>query len=71
MKFYLMLVSQHIGDVCLYIIIILAGIDYIGVLDYALKAIIGSGIWFGFRVLGDYFTTKIKRSLNHQKQDQP
>jgi len=69
MKLYQALVSEHIGMVSLYLVITLAGIDYSGILDYALKAALGSGIWFGFRMLGDYYSAKIRRTVNHGKKD--
>lgn len=70
MKLYQLMVSEHIGAVSLYLVIILAGIDYTSILDYALKAALGSGIWFGFRMLGDYYSAKIRRRINHDKKDQ-
>lgn len=62
------MVSEHIHTIFLYLLIMLAGIDYTGIIDYVLKAALGSAIWFGFRVLGDYYSTKIKRSINHSKE---
>jgi hypothetical protein len=70
MRLYQLMVSEHIGAVSLYLVITLAGIDYSGILDYALKAALGSGIWFGFRMLGDYYSAKVKRSVNHNKKNQ-
>jgi uncharacterized membrane protein YciS (DUF1049 family) len=70
MKLYHLLVSEHINANILYLIVTLANIDYVGVIDYALKAILGSAVWFGFRVMGDYYTQKIKRSANQTKNGQ-
>ena len=63
------MMSQHINGVGLYLIIMLAGIDYAGILDYGLKAAMGSIVWFGFKLLGDYYSAKIKRSVHNPKKD--
>ncbi len=34
--------------------IFLANIDITGLLDYAVKAVIGGGIWLGFKMTADY-----------------
>jgi len=68
MKLYQLLVSPNINGTILYLIILLANIDYQGILDYGLKALIGSIIWFGFRVIGDYYTQKIKHHFNHKQK---
>lgn len=38
--------------------IFLANIDLTGVLDYAVKAVIGGGIWLGFKMVADYVERK-------------
>jgi hypothetical protein len=40
--------------------ILLANLDYSGLLDYALKALIGGAIWMGFKLTSDYFSRKFK-----------
>jgi hypothetical protein len=40
--------------------ILCANLDYAGLFDYALKAIIGGAIWMTFKLAGDYFTDKSK-----------
>lgn len=40
--------------------ILCANLDYAGLLDYALKAIIGGMIWMGFKMAGDYLNKKTK-----------
>ncbi len=62
--------SQHINAIFLYLLIMLAGIDYAGILDYGLKAATGSIVWFGFKLLGDYYSAKINRAVNNQKKEQ-
>jgi hypothetical protein len=70
MKFIQFLISDQISPTILYLIIVFANIDYVGVLDYSIKAIIGSAVWFGFRALGDFTSQKIKRNFNHKKEKQ-
>lgn len=41
--------------------ILLANLDYSGLADYALKAIVGGVIWMAFKVGGDYISERIKK----------
>jgi hypothetical protein len=70
MKLYALLMSQNISGAVLYLIITLANIDYVGILDYAIKATLGSLIWFGFKVWADYYAKKINKN-NNEKPKQP
>ncbi|RYY91028.1 MAG: hypothetical protein EOO15_00365 [Chitinophagaceae bacterium] len=42
--------------------ILLANLDFTGLLDYALKATIGGAIWLGYKITADY----IERKRNKQ-----
>jgi hypothetical protein len=42
-------------------VILLANVDFAGLTDYALKAVIGGGIWLAFKLASDYLETKIKK----------
>jgi len=37
-----------------------ANIDLTGLADYALKALIGAIIWFGFKIATEHFSAKLK-----------
>lgn len=41
--------------------ILCANLDYTGLLDYAIKAVIGGVMWMGFKLAADYLSLKIKR----------
>lgn len=41
--------------------ILLANLDYSGLTDYAVKALVGGLIWMTFKVAGDYISEKLKR----------
>ncbi len=41
-------------------IVFLANLDFVGLLDYALKAGIGGAIWLGFKLTADYIDRKRK-----------
>ena len=45
---------------------ILAGVDYVSLLDYSLKAIIGGAIWLGFKMVGEYFTVRIQNNKDNE-----
>ena len=38
--------------------ILLANLDFSGLLDYAVKALIGGGIWLGHKAAADYIDRK-------------
>lgn len=38
--------------------IFLANLDFAGLLDYAVKAVIGGAIWLGYKVTADYIERK-------------
>ncbi len=38
--------------------ILLANLDFTGLLDYAIKAFIGGAIWLGYKVTADYIDRK-------------
>jgi hypothetical protein len=41
--------------------ILLANLDFAGLLDYALKALIGGGIWLGYKMAADYVERRKKK----------
>ena len=42
--------------------ILLAKLDFAGLLDYAVKAVIGGAIWLGYKVTADYIERKRNRA---------
>ena len=47
---------------------ILAGVDYVSLVDYSLKAIIGGAIWLGFKMAGEHFTIRIQNKKDNETQ---
>ncbi len=41
--------------------ILLANLDYSGLADYALKALVGGVIWMTAKVVGDYLSERLKK----------
>jgi hypothetical protein len=41
--------------------ILLANLDFVDLLDYAVKALIGGAIWLGYKVTADYIERKQKK----------
>ena len=41
--------------------ILFANLDYSGLADYAVKAVIGGAIWMTFKLAGDYLSIKLKK----------
>lgn len=52
--------TDSTASIVLYGAIQFANIDYTGVVDYAVKALIGGMIWLGFKLTADY--------INHKRQ---
>jgi hypothetical protein len=69
MKVLSFLISEQVSGVIIYFLVLAANIDYTGLLDYALKAIIGSGVWYAFKLIGEYYLEKRKADKN--KDDSP
>jgi hypothetical protein len=42
--------------------ILLANLDFTGLFDYAIKALIGGGIWLGYKMTADYIDRKKSKS---------
>ncbi|MFL5763571.1 MAG: hypothetical protein ACJ77K_06470 [Bacteroidia bacterium] len=41
--------------------ILLANMDYSGLMDYAVKALIGGAIWMAFKITSDYLSERFKK----------
>ena len=41
--------------------ILLANLDYSGLADYAIKALVGGVIWMTFKVAGDFISERLKK----------
>jgi hypothetical protein len=41
--------------------ILLANMDYSGLMDYAVKALIGGAIWMVFKITSDYLSERFKK----------
>lgn len=46
--------------------ILFANMDYSGLTDYAVKAVIGGAIWMTFKLAGDYLSNRMKKKQNKQ-----
>jgi hypothetical protein len=60
MKLFHHVQQQDTSNLFLYGAIMFANIDYVGIADYVIKAILGGGVWFGFKLLQDYFSVKVR-----------
>ena len=69
MKLYQFLASD-INSVFLYLFILFADLDYTSITEYAIKAFIGGALWFGFKLLGDFFSRRIKAWYNKKTGNQ-
>ena len=53
--------NDSTGNMLLTASILFANLDYSGLADYAIKALVGGAIWMAFKVGGDYFSDKNKK----------
>lgn len=52
--------QQDTSNLFLYGAIMFANIDYVGIADYVIKAVLGGAVWFGFKLMQDYFSVKVR-----------
>jgi hypothetical protein len=73
MKLFEQLQPDNISNIFLYAVIMFANIDYMGITDYLIKAVIGGLVWFAFKLLQDYYSPKVKqiaRNLLRKKENE-
>mgnify|MGYP000879891192 FL=1 len=47
--------------------ILLANMDYTGLMDYAIKALVGGAIWMAYKIAGDYFSNKASKKKSNEQ----
>jgi hypothetical protein len=52
--------TNNTTSVLLYGAIMFANIDYVGILDYSIKAFVGGLFWLGFKVTADWIGRRAK-----------
>jgi hypothetical protein len=50
----------------LYGSILMASVDYIGILDYIIKAVAGGLVWFLFKISQDYFSPLLSKKAHNK-----
>jgi hypothetical protein len=43
-----------------------ANIDYVGIVDYVIKALLGAAVWYGFKFLQDYYSAKMRHKISSE-----
>lgn len=67
-KLYSYTQTENFGSLMLYGTFMFTNIDYIGILDYLIKAILGGLVWFGLKLIADYLTVRIKHRAELQNK---
>jgi hypothetical protein len=52
---------ENISNIFLYAVIMLANIDYLSIIDYSLKALIGGIVWFLVKIMQDYYSPRVRK----------
>lgn len=47
--------------------ILLANMDYTGLMDYAIKALVGGAIWMGYKIAGDFFSNRVSKKKENKE----
>lgn len=71
MKLFQHVQQQDTSNLFLYGAIMFANIDYIGIADYVIKAILGGAVWFGFKIMQDYFSEKVRSKARYDMKLPP
>jgi hypothetical protein len=48
--------------------ILLANMDYSGLMDYAIKALVGGAIWMVYKIGGDFLSSKMNSKKSNEQQ---
>jgi hypothetical protein len=56
--------SDNTSNLLLYGTFMFTNIDYNGIVDYLIKAVLGAIVWFGFKLIQDYYSEKIREKAN-------
>jgi hypothetical protein len=48
--------------------ILLANMDYSGLMDYAIKALIGGAIWMGYKIAGEILSKRMGGNKNNKAE---
>lgn len=48
----------------------ISNIDYNGLLDYLIKAILGAVVWFGFKLIQEHHANVLRRRLEQKDKDE-
>ncbi|HSH67496.1 MAG TPA: hypothetical protein VLB84_17260 [Bacteroidia bacterium] len=69
MKLYQQIQSDNTSNLLLYGTFMFTNIDYNGIVDYLIKAVLGAIVWFGFKLLQDYYSAKLRAKENAVLKD--
>lgn len=69
MKLFSHIQQQDTSNLFLYGAIMFANIDYVGIADYVIKAILGGAVWFIFKLLQDYYSVRVRNKARVDFKD--
>ena len=61
--------QQDTSNLFLYGAIMFANIDYVGIADYVIKAILGGAVWFCFKLMQDYYSVRVRNKARVDFKD--
>ena len=70
MKYESGLLDKNASNIFLTGCILAANFDFAGLLDYAIKAVVGGAIWLAYKAVADHLTDRRKRRSQNQQPNQ-
>lgn len=61
--------QQDTSNLFLYGAIMFANIDYVGIVDYVIKAVLGGAVWFAFKLMQDYYSVRMRNKAGEEFKD--
>lgn len=69
-KLYSYAQTENFSSLMLYGTFMFTNLDYVGILDYVIKAVLGGLVWFGLKLIADYFTVRLRHHAELQNKKQ-
>ena len=70
MKLYQQIQSDNTSNLLLYGTLMFTNIDYNGIVDYLIKAVLGAVVWFGFKLAQDYYSARLREKTSITQKEQ-
>lgn len=70
MKIIQQIQSDNFSNIFLYIAFMFANIDYVGLADYSIKAVLGALIWYAVKLLHDRYLINMRKKIYQKNREE-